>query len=394
MSELHVFSNQEFGKVRSLMIEDEPWFVGVDAARALAYADPAKALKAHVDNEDKHLVRVGEIPTLRVNNYGAYIVNESGLYSLIFSSKLPSAKRFKRWVTSEVLPALRKTGRYEATPTAEVVPEHHLPQAGSVQAFDSPEFGRVRGLMFGGSAWFSGIDIAHGMGYSKHSCDCIRYHVSEENRYIATAKEIPALDISWHGSYIVSEEGVYELAKGSRYPLAKRFVRWIREEVAPAMRGEPPKLNAPELLEQPETRPNVPERRMVIDDYIRVASIVATCRNERLPYVLAYLKMGGIELPEIPNIPEAKSASTAKPLLPTPVLENEPHYISTIPEAHEIRTLLVEAHKRGFSDCTIAKKLGTHQTAVHRWRNGVYKPLADRIPAIRKGITELLEQEA
>lgn len=93
MSELHVFSNQEFGKVRSLMIEDEPWFVGVDAARALAYADPAKALKAHVDNEDKHLVRVGEIPTLRVNNYGAYIVNESGLYSLIFSSKLHPRRR-------------------------------------------------------------------------------------------------------------------------------------------------------------------------------------------------------------------------------------------------------------------------------------------------------------
>ena len=392
MSELHVFSNQEFGKVRSLMIGDEPWFVGRDTAKALGYSKPENAISVHVDAEDKTTTLIqGNGSNYRSK---AVIVNESGLYSLIFSSKLPSAKRFKRWVTSEVLPALRKTGKYEATPTAEVVPEHHLPQAGNVQAFDSPEFGRVRGLMFGGSAWFSGIDIVHGMGYSKHSCDCIRYHVSEENRYIATAKEIPALDISWHGSYIVSEEGVYELAKGSRYPLAKRFARWIREEVAPAMRGEPPKLNAPEPLEQPETRPNVPERRMVIDDYIRVASIVATCRNERLPYVLAYLKMGGIELPEIPNIPEAKPASTAKPLLPVPVLENEPHYISTIPEAHEIRTLLVEAHNRGFSDCTIAKKLGTHQTAVHRWRNGVYKPLADRIPAIRKGITELLEQEA
>lgn len=393
-SELHVFSNQEFGKVRSLMIDDEPWFVGRDAAKALGYSKPENALITHVDADDTLIQGI-------IDNMGrtqqTTIINESGLYSLIFSSKLPSAKRFKRWVTSEVLPALRKTGKYEVAPApaVEVVPEHHLPQAGTVQAFDSPEFGRVRGLLFCGSAWFSGLDIVQGMGYSKHSCDCIRYHVSEENRYIASAREIPALGIDRRGSYIVSEEGVQELAKGSRYPLAKRFARWIRDEVAPAMRGEQPRLTAPERSELPEPRLNVPERKMVIDDYIRVASIVATCRNERLPYVLAYLKLGGIELPELPDIPKAEQPTNiAKPLIPAPVLVDEPHYISTIPEAHEIQTLLTEAHNRGFSDIKIAKKLGTHQTAVQRWRTGIYKPLADRIPVIRKGVTELLEQGA
>lgn len=85
--------------------------MGKDAAAALGYADTAKAIRAHVDAEDKQIIKVDEMATLDVkSNFGMTIINESGLYSLILSSKLESAKRFKRWVTSEVLPALRKTG--------------------------------------------------------------------------------------------------------------------------------------------------------------------------------------------------------------------------------------------------------------------------------------------
>ncbi len=125
MNELQTFTSNEFGAVRSMMIDDVPWFVGADAAKALKYNRPADAIADHVDDEDKRLVRVGEMPTLKVNNFGAYIINESGLYSLIFSSKLPAAKRFKRWVTNEVLPAIRKTGEYR-TATQDEVPPREL----------------------------------------------------------------------------------------------------------------------------------------------------------------------------------------------------------------------------------------------------------------------------
>lgn len=85
--------------------------MGKDAAAALGYADTAKAIRAHVDAEDKQIIKVDEMATLDVkSNFGMTIINESGLYSLIFGSKLEKAKRFKHWVTSEVLPALRKTG--------------------------------------------------------------------------------------------------------------------------------------------------------------------------------------------------------------------------------------------------------------------------------------------
>lgn len=126
MNELQTFTSNEFGAVRSMMIDDVPWFVGADAAKALKYNRPADAIADHVDDEDKRLVRVGEMPTLKVNNFGAYIINESGLYSLIFSSKLPAAKRFKRWVTNEVLPAIRKTGEYRTAATQDEVPPREL----------------------------------------------------------------------------------------------------------------------------------------------------------------------------------------------------------------------------------------------------------------------------
>ena len=81
-------------------------------AEALGYSDTADALKKHVDEEDKQLFKPGEMPTLKMSNFGAYCINESGLYSLILSSKLPTAKKFKRWVTAEVIPSIRKNGGY------------------------------------------------------------------------------------------------------------------------------------------------------------------------------------------------------------------------------------------------------------------------------------------
>ena len=108
MEELQIFSNAEFGEVRTLILNNEPWFVGKDAAGILSYKDTADAIKRHVDDDDKLTRRFTDSGQSRE----MYIINESGLYSLILSSKLPTAKKFKRWVTSEVLPSIRKHGLY------------------------------------------------------------------------------------------------------------------------------------------------------------------------------------------------------------------------------------------------------------------------------------------
>ena len=108
MNELQIFRNSDFGEIRTVVIDEEPWFVGKDVADILGYLRPADAIRTHVGGEDKG---VGEIPTPG-GIQEMTIINESGLYSLIFASKLPSAKAFKRWVTSEVLPTIRKHGAY------------------------------------------------------------------------------------------------------------------------------------------------------------------------------------------------------------------------------------------------------------------------------------------
>lgn len=113
MNELQVFKNQEFGSVRTLVINSEPWFVGKDVAEALGYKNTKDALAKHVDSEDKEILKSQNATLENIPNRGVTVVNESGLYSLVLSSKLPIAKKFKRWVTSEVLPALRKTGQYQ-----------------------------------------------------------------------------------------------------------------------------------------------------------------------------------------------------------------------------------------------------------------------------------------
>ena len=110
MNEIKVFSNAEFGKIRTLNRDGEPWFVGKDVATALGYSNASKALADHVAEEDK----LNNESLSSLGQRGGWLINESGLYSLILSSKLDSAKRFKRWVTAEVLPSIRKSGGYIA----------------------------------------------------------------------------------------------------------------------------------------------------------------------------------------------------------------------------------------------------------------------------------------
>ena len=104
-----IFKNEEFGQIRTCMVDGETYFVGKDVASALGYVNPNKAMIDHVDDEDKLTSRI----VMAGQNRQVIIINESGLYALILSSKLEGARRFKRWVTSEVLPAIRKNGRYE-----------------------------------------------------------------------------------------------------------------------------------------------------------------------------------------------------------------------------------------------------------------------------------------
>lgn len=125
MNNISTFRNPAFGSVRAVSINNEPYFVGKDVATILGYKDSSDAIKKHVDNEDKLTRRFADSG----QNREMYIINESGLYSLILSSKLPKAKEFKRWVTSEVLPAIRTAGQYSLVPADDVIAPMVVPDA-------------------------------------------------------------------------------------------------------------------------------------------------------------------------------------------------------------------------------------------------------------------------
>ena len=121
MNELKIFEHPDFGKIRTVTIDDEPYLVGRDVAEVLGYSNPSKAVIAHVDDEDKRFEMLPIADSQNGNLIKTAIINESGLYSLILGSKLPGAKKFKRWVTSEVLPSIRKHGAYMTDETIEQV---------------------------------------------------------------------------------------------------------------------------------------------------------------------------------------------------------------------------------------------------------------------------------
>lgn len=122
MTDLQIFNSPEFGAIRTIEKDGEPWFVGKDVATALGYSDAFGSLKKHVEEEDKQNCQNSSFESPR----GMTIINESGLYSLVLSSKLPTAKKFKRWVTSEVIPSIRKTGSYSALDMTQLSPEMQM----------------------------------------------------------------------------------------------------------------------------------------------------------------------------------------------------------------------------------------------------------------------------
>lgn len=142
---IEIYQSEEFGQIRTVMVENQPWFVGRDVASALQYKDSTNALKSHVDADDKMGWRI-TTPSRGVQSM--IIINESGLYALIFGSKLESAKRFKRWVTSEVLPAIRKTGIYRVKGRAAVLPDPKQQEQKLIES-DEQTLAYNRGIVLG-----------------------------------------------------------------------------------------------------------------------------------------------------------------------------------------------------------------------------------------------------
>ncbi len=255
MNNLTIYNNPAFGDIRGTMKDGEPWFVGKDVATALGYSNPRDALAKHVDSEDKNTVANRDGTS---GNPNMTVINESGLYALILSSKLPTAKDFKRWVTSEVLPAIRKTGEYS--------------------------------------------------------------------------------------------------------------------------------MSGPVV-------PVVPQRDLTVDDYLKAASIVSNCRNNRLPYVLYLLGLGGFSTPRIEATVETGRQVLPKKQRVSRAMHSQKSKVHTVPTVQEMACEFIRAVRDlGYTYESISQMTGAHRACICQYVHDDKRPGAERAQHIIDVLGEVLRQ--
>ena len=245
-----------------------------------------------------------------------------------------------------------------------------------LQTFASNEFGAVRSMMIDGVPWFVGRDVATALGY-KNTIDALKNHVASEDKMgwqnttpptaDGVANRYPILDGKGREQFPVwiNESGLYSLIFSSKLPAAKRFKHWVTNEVLPAIRrtGE---------YRVAATQDEVPPRELTSDDYFRAASIVATCKNERLSYVLSYLKMAGISAAYADQL-KGKDDSRDK---------------------YEVMRLLTKAYSEySISDAAIGRATGLDRAQISMYRSGDRFPKAGRAEYIKAVVTPMMNDE-
>ena len=241
------FKHPELGEIRGIEINGEPWLVGKDVAAALGYSDLNKAIAMHVDEDDK----LNDKTALNLGQRGGWLINESGLYSLIFSSKLPNAKEVKSWIKRDVLPILREynnPAKSDDSKSESIKNTPDFDKKCAIQAFENPEFGQVRMLEEDGKVLFCGRDVAVALGYSNPN-DALTRHcrgiVKREgvsfttNQYGATSEQ--TVEMSF-----IPEGDVYRLIVRSNLPSAEKFECWVFDEVLPSIRKTGMYISSPQ----------------------------------------------------------------------------------------------------------------------------------------------------
>ena len=224
MNAVQVFTNEEFGSVRTIAIDGEPWFVGKDVAEKLGYSKARKAIADYVDEEDKKHSYGVTIRDSTGREQKPIVINESGMYSLVLGSKLPAANKFKHWITSEVIPSIRMNGGHI---TGQENIEGRV--MNEVQIFENEEFGSVRTTEIDGKTYFAATDIAKALGYTNPN-----KAVNDHCR--AITKCSTPISGKIQSINFIPEGDVYRLIVRSKLPSAERFESWVFDDVLPSIR--------------------------------------------------------------------------------------------------------------------------------------------------------------
>lgn len=209
------FNNSEFGKIRTVVIDEEPWFVGKDVATALGYKDPSSAVSKNVEFEDKTTLLIQQDGS----NYKSRttFINKSGMYALIFRSKLESAKRFKHWITTDVIPSFRHNTTSETS--------------NNLISVNNTEFGDMRIILIHNEPYFCLTDVCKALELTQVSR--VKSRLNADG--VTTSKVIDRLGREQQATFI-NEANLYKTIFQSRKPSAEKFTDWVTSEVLPSIR--------------------------------------------------------------------------------------------------------------------------------------------------------------
>lgn len=216
MNQIQVFNKEEFGSIRVIEINGSPWFVGKDITDLLGYSNNSAALSRHVDKKCRMIAKVDTTS----GEQNMVVINESGLYALILSSKMLKAKELREWIISDVVSTFHKNNH-----SKEKI-------MNNLQVFSHPSFGNIRTVELNGEPWFVGKDVAEVLGYSNPR-DALGRHVDDEDKKTVVN---PDGNRGNPNMTIINESGLYSLILSSKLPSAKEFKRWVTSEVLPRLR--------------------------------------------------------------------------------------------------------------------------------------------------------------
>lgn len=273
MNQMQVFESQDFGELRSIMIDGEPWFVAADVCRALEISNTSQAI-TRLDDDEKGVI-LNDTPG---GKQEMSTVNEPGFYTLVLGSRKPEAKAFKRWVTHEVLPTLRKTGSYEISTPTEIASvsknAHH------------PLFGDVRIVVEGTEILFCVNDVCRVLKFTNQQ-EAVKKYCLPVGQMLRTSRDARGRT---QNMLFIDEGNLIRLIEGSNNRIAKNFECWIYYDILPFIRNNgiqtTPQI-AQEIVESINVKTlwdtleaNIKERRIMMDTISRLTKILESRTEE------------------------------------------------------------------------------------------------------------------
>lgn len=273
MNQLQIFENQDFGRLRTVMVDGEPWFVAADVCRALEISNTSQAI-TRLDDDEKGVI-LNDTPG---GKQEMSTVNEPGFYTLVFGSRKPEAKAFKRWVTHEVLPTLRKTGSYEISTPTEIASvsknAHH------------PLFGDVRIVVEGTEILFCVNDVCRVLKFTNQQ-EAVKKYCLPVGQMLRTSRDARGRT---QNMLFIDEGNLIRLIEGSNNRIAKNFECWIYYDILPFIRNNgiqtTPQI-AQEIVESINVKTlwdtleaNIKERRIMMDTISRLTKILESRTEE------------------------------------------------------------------------------------------------------------------